>query len=114
MESGEYFLAAEQKSAKRLAERDAKQDEGTAKSREKRKERFVAPKEQKRGAAGDAAAGIGATPERSAAELAAKFKAKGKDGKAAKRPAEAPPAAAAVADVAPPKKKKKGEKKGAA
>ena len=102
MESGEYFLAAEQKKAKLLAARDAKQDEGAAASKAKRQERFVAPKEQRRGAPGDNS--VGAAPERSAAELVATLKAKGKGKRKAE---EAPPAAAAVAAPEPKKKKKK-------
>jgi ribosomal RNA assembly protein len=102
MESGEYFLAAEQKKAKLLAARDAKQDEGAAASKAKRQERFVPPKEQRRGAPGDNA--VGAAPERSAAELVATLKAKGKGKRKAE---EAPPAAAAVAAPEPKKKKKK-------
>eukprot|EP00908_Phaeocystis_cordata_P019673 Transcript_3125.p2 GENE.Transcript_3125~~Transcript_3125.p2 ORF type:complete len:391 (+),score=207.93 Transcript_3125:496-1668(+) len=119
MESGEYFLAAEQKRAKKLQERDAKQAEGVAASQAKRQQRFVPPKEKPpaapkgaRGAAGaggaPGGAGAGAGAERSAGELAAAVKAKGKG---AKRPAEARPAAAAEPSAAPPKKKKK---KGAA
>jgi len=102
MESGEYFLAAEQKKAKLLAARDAKQDEGAAASKAKRQERFVAPKEQRRGAPGDNS--VGAAPERSAAELVATLKAKGKGKRKAE---EAPPAVAAVAAPEPKKKKKK-------
>jgi ribosomal RNA assembly protein len=102
MESGEYFLAEGQKKAKQLAARDAKQDEGAAASKAKRQERFVPPKEQRRGAPGDNA--VGAAPERSAAELVATLKAKGKGKRKAE---EAPPAAAAVAAPEPKKKKKK-------
>jgi len=102
MESGEYFLAAEQKKAKLLAARDAKQDEGAAASKAKRQERFVAPKEQRRGAPGDNS--VGAAPERSAAELVATLKAKGKGKRKAE---EAPPAASGVAAPEPKKKKKK-------
>jgi len=102
LESGEYFLAAEQKKARQLAARDAKQEAGTAASKAKRQERFVPPKEQRRGAPGDSA--VGAAPERSAAELAATLKAKAKGKRKAE---EAPPAATAVAAPEPKKKKKK-------
>jgi len=46
LESGEYFLSDEAKQAKRTEERNAKQAEGSAASKAKRRQRFEAPKEK--------------------------------------------------------------------
>lgn len=98
LESGEYFLAQEQKNARKLQQRDEQQQEGVQKSHAKRQARFNAPKES-------AAAPVGpkAASESSVAELTASLKAKAKG---TKRPASGDAAAAAPAEVAPKKKKK--------
>lgn len=89
LESGEYFLSADQRSARRLAEKRAQQAEGAASSSAKRQERYQAPKEAKPAAARPAVPFPPAEP--SAADLAASLKAHGAAGR--KRPA--PPDTAA-------------------
>ena len=101
LESGEYFLAQEQKNARKLQQRDEQQQEGVQKSQAIRQARFTAPKES-------AAAPVGpkATSERGVAELTTSLKAKAKG---TKRPASEEAAAPvdAVTKFAPGGEKKK-------
>ena len=72
LESGEYFLSEQARRQKKEDARAEKQAEGAAASKERREERYKAPKEAKRKADGASEKG----GERSAAELAGAIKAK--------------------------------------
>ena len=81
LESGEYFLSAEQKREKKREAQAAAQADGTAASQAKRNARFVAPKEEKPAAAARRSAPAPAPASDSAAEassLVASIKAKSK------------------------------------
>eukprot|EP00967_Tisochrysis_lutea_P022087 scaffold25165_cov32-Tisochrysis_lutea.AAC.2 len=75
LESGEYFLSAEQKRTRKQEARDKKQAEASAASSARRQERYVAPKEKI--AVGNSRAGKEKKmEERSAAEIAVSIKEK--------------------------------------
>lgn len=73
LESGEYFLSAEQKAARKQEARDKKQAEATVESQAQRNSRFVAPKEPAPSAAARTKEGA---EERSALQIAAGIKKK--------------------------------------
>jgi len=94
IESGEYFLNAEQKRERRDEARALKQAEGSRASAQKRQKRFEVPKEKSE----SSSQGATSAPERSATELVASLKAGAK-----------PNQPAVVAESKPPKAKAKAK-----